>query len=120
MKLLVCGSRHYHDGQRLSETLGLYLRQVGEDLIVIHGGCETGADIMADWWCKKNEVDCMRVPAKWRVYDNAAGPIRNKRMRDRYKPDAAVAFRQLGAENVGTDGMIALLHEAGIPVEVIE
>jgi len=120
MKLLVCGSREFTDQQAVHQALNVYLREHGEDLIVIHGGAR-GADSIAAYWCERSEVDCLRVPAKWRVHGTpAAGPIRNKRMRDRYKPDAALAFRKVGAANVGTDHMIALLREAGIPVEVVE
>lgn len=122
MKLLVCGSREFTDRQVVDQALNVYLAEHGDALIVIQGGHKSGADAIAAYWCERNEVDCMRVPAKWRAHGTPeAGPIRNRRMRDRYKPDAALAFRAPPpAKNAGTDNMIALLREAGIPVGVVE
>ncbi len=119
MKLIVTGSRDHTGRQLIHQALNRYLREHGEDLIVIHGGAR-GADYIAAHWCEINDVDCLRVPAKWTAHGDSAGPIRNKRMRDRYRPDAAVAFPVAGAANVGTHNMIELCREAGVPVEVVE
>lgn len=121
VKLLVCGGRSYSDAVKIRHVLDRYLEEYGDDLIVIHGACPTGADKIADRWCIENEVDCVRVHAKWNRHGKrAAGPIRNKRMRDKYRPDAAVAAPTPDHENAGTWGMVALLREVGIEPEIIE
>lgn len=112
MKILVFGGRDYRDWQRVYTALDNRLAQYGDDLIIVHGKCKTGADRYADQWAEQNEVDCLRVPAKWTKYGKLAGPKRNRRMAERYKPDAAIQFP--GGD--GTTDMRAVCDDLGIPV----
>ena len=110
MRVLVCGGRDYSDENLLWSTLDRVHEKYGDDLVIIHGSCETGADDLAEKWAKDRQCDYMGFPAKWRKQRRAAGPIRNKRMRDKTKPDACIAFKG----GTGTKGMIELMREVGV------
>lgn len=75
MIVIVSGGRHYEDPNgdlaRVLDELQPYL--------VVHGGA-SGADEVAARWAQAREVDCLRVPAKWKQYGKAAGPKRNEQM----------------------------------------
>lgn len=111
MKILVFGGRDFKDWQRLYDILDNRLEQFGDDLIIIHGRCRTGADRYADQWADERMVDCLRVPAKW-GRGKSAGHIRNRRMATKYKPDAAIQF----PGGNGTANMRSLCDELGIPI----
>jgi len=110
MRVLVCGGRDNEDSDVIWSTLDKVHDKYGDSLTIIHGACETGADFIAEVWCKSRGVDYVAYPAKWKKQGRPAGPIRNKRMRDELKPDACVAFKG----EYGTKGMIELMREVGI------
>ncbi len=109
MRVLVCGGRDYKDEELVYKTLDAVLAKYGDVLVILHGAA-AGADEIAEKWAKYRHVEYIGVPAKWGDHRHAAGPIRNKRMRDKYKPDACIAFRG----DKGTRGMIALMREIAI------
>lgn len=110
-KILVCGGRDFEDDGLVFRTLDAVLRKHGPDgLVIIHGACKTGADSFAERWAKYREIPYIGVPARWTEQGRAAGPIRNKRMRDTTSPDQCIAFD--GGD--GTRGMIALMREIGV------
>lgn len=49
-------------------------------LVVVQGGCPTGADYHARTWCRKSQTACISIPAQWFVAGTAAGPMRNREM----------------------------------------
>jgi hypothetical protein len=110
MKVLVCGGRDFADKDLLFATLDRVHSKFGDELVIVHGACPTGADAMAEEWAKEREVEYMGFPARWNRLGHPAGPERNKRMRDRAKPDAAIAFK--GGR--GTNGMCRLMSEIGV------
>lgn len=111
-RVLVCGGRDYNNIHKVYEVLDRVYAKYGDDMIIIHGSCPTGADDLAEKWAKDREVEYMGFPARWKKEGRAAGPIRNKRMRDEANPDACIAFP--GGD--GTAGMVALMCEIGAPV----
>lgn len=81
------------------------------DLVIVNGGCPTGADHFARHWALDTSVECETYMADWGKHGNAAGPIRNKEM------------AELGAElcilfpgGKGTMSMYTEARKAGIPV----
>lgn len=59
-------------------------------------------------------VSCLTEIADWSKYGKAAGPMRNQKMLDEYKPDLVVAL----PGGRGTADMVSRARVAG--VEVIE
>jgi hypothetical protein len=112
--VIVTGSRNWTDGRIVYEAL----ESESPDLVV-HGGCETGADSWADEWCINNQVDTVTLRAKWGQrpnVDRSAGPRRNLRMLKAY-PGATVLAFPLGA-SPGTRGCIELARGLGMKVVV--
>ena len=109
MRVLVCGGRNYIDIEKMKEILDALVPEV-----VIHGNA-TGADRLAELWAIKNEIEIERYPADWGQYGRSAGPIRNKQMLIEGRPDMVVAF----PGGTGTQNMIKLASEEGIPIKVV-
>lgn len=104
MIVLVTGGRDIVHEKRIHSVLDAYHAEHPITLL-IHGGA-AGADLLANMWATKNEVNCLRVPAKWKKYGGkSAGPRRNHEMLNLgyVKPDICFAFPTGGP---GTANMI--------------
>ncbi|TCU34137.1 DUF2493 domain-containing protein [Rhizobium azibense] len=119
MIVLVCGGREFDDRDFLFSVLDRVHAKYGDDLVIITGAQRKrkpddsycGADYLAQEWAIDREVEYMGFPARWKKLGSpAAGGERNRRMRDKAKPDAAVAFE--GGR--GTELMCNLMLEIGI------
>jgi len=110
MRLLVCGGRDFENKLGLYAALDAVHRKK-PITVLVHGGA-TGADRLAGLWASENKVRVEVYAADWDGQGKAAGPIRNQRMIDHGKPDAAVAF----AGGSGTADMVRRLESAGIKV----
>jgi hypothetical protein len=123
-RVLVTGSRDWQAIGVVRRALDEVLAVLPHDqpLVVAHGDCPTGADIMAKVWALTTFTpactdDFERVteephPAAWHVHGNAAGPIRNKAMVDK-GADICLAFIRNGSR--GASHTAALVEQAGIP-----
>ncbi|MFF4403662.1 SLOG family protein [Streptomyces sp. NPDC001404] len=119
-RVIVTGSRDWPDSRRVRAALndvfdGL---QPGQTLTVVHGACNTGADMHAHMWCvERQHLDDPVVeephPADWALHGKAAGPIRNERM-VRLGADMVLAFARDASR--GASHAEALACAAGIPV----
>ena len=113
MRVLVCGSRQWHDRSRIRAVLKRLQREAeaaGEEFVVIHGACPDGADRLADEIAESElglvpGETLIREPAQWKRYGRAAGPVRNQRMLDVHEPTMVYAFRS-GVKSSGTDDMV--------------
>lgn len=118
MKIIVCGGRRYADPIKIWEVLDQIDTGRDEVRLVVDGASDDitgpyiGADYWAHQWALARNKPTARVHADWKTHGRAAGPIRNKQMRDEYKPDLVVAF----PGGNGTRNMIELAEEAGIEV----
>jgi hypothetical protein len=90
LTVIVTGGRDYADREALYKVLDK-LHSAHHVTLIIEGGA-SGADALASAWAKERKVPTKRVKADWERHGNAAGPIRNKQMLERFKPDAVVAF----------------------------
>ena len=121
MRVLICGSRGWHDADAihlvLAELMGTCIR-LGEELVVIHGGAR-GADRLAGQIAPQYRARVIEEPARWDLHGKAAGPIRNQLMIDKHNPDLVYAFRSTGKSS-GTDDMIKRAAKAGLKVTVVE
>ena len=114
-RVLVCGSREWLAPAPIVRALR-GLAEDHPDLIVIHGGAR-GADKLAGGAALFLGLDVIEVPAKWREYGRAAGPIRNQEMLE-MRPDLVLAFHERMDLGKGTRDMVNRATKAGIPVEV--
>lgn len=115
MRVLVCGGRDYADRAAVSRALAPYKPMpitTCVEHVIIHGGCRTGADALADEWCDVFGVRKRVYAADWKKYGKAAGPIRNARMLAEGWPDVVIAF----PGGRGTDDMVRQAKAAGVPV----
>lgn len=75
---------------RLYKTLDFWLEHHGLSGLA-HGGAP-GADFLAGCWAGGVGIPVQVFKAEWSAYGNQAGPLRNKRMLDEYKPEFVLAF----------------------------
>lgn len=113
MRVLVCGGRDYDDESVVFKTLDKIHAET-PIFILIDGGA-TGADSLAADWARRREVWNLRCYASWKLEGRAAGPVRNKKMLDKSKPDLVVAF----PGGNGTAHMVKIAKEAGVEVKEI-
>jgi predicted Rossmann-fold nucleotide-binding protein len=108
MRVLVCGGRDYDEWKSVARAL-VELKPT----VVIQGGA-SGADRLAARWADINGVPIVTYPALWKQ-GKKAGPMRNAFMLQDGRPDIVLAF----PGGRGTDGMVKLAEDAGVPVRRI-
>jgi hypothetical protein len=104
----------------------------GQDVVMINGMCEEGADWMAFKWAKRvAHIGVEEHPADWRRRPRMAGYFRNQEMVDA-GADICVAFllkcdrdqrdcwRLEEHWTHGTDHCMSAAAKAGIPVRKVE
>lgn len=106
MRVIVCGGREYKDRERLYDVLD------GHGIVEVAQGGAPGADTLAFDWAWSRGVPVKAFPADWKAHGRAAGPIRNQRMLDEFKPDAVIAF----PGGRGTADMVRRARAAGVHV----
>jgi hypothetical protein len=123
-RVLVTGSRDWQEVGVVRRALAevLAVRPHDQPLVVVHGDCPTGADIMAKVWALTTFTsacndDYERVteeshPAAWHVHGRQAGPIRNRAMVE-LGANVCLAFIRNGSR--GASHTAALAEKAGIP-----
>lgn len=120
MRVLICGSRGWHDPNPITAMIAGYdMLSDGrsERLTIIHGDAP-GADKMAGRIGKQWGAEVVPEPADWDRYGKGAGPKRNEKMLRDHKPEVILAFRSAGKSN-GTDDMVNKGVAAGVPTYVI-
>lgn len=110
-RIIVCGSRHWHDRQAIADRLF----DVPVTATIIHGAAK-GADRIAHQEAEKLGLLVEPHPADWEQHGNAAGEIRNREMAD-LGADLCIAFWD--GVSTGTAHMISRATAAGIPVEIV-
>jgi len=114
MRVIICGNRNWHDLSLIEQIMV----SLPKDTVIIEGECR-GADLLAKRVAEKNGYIVIPCPADWQKYGNAAGPIRNQKMLDEYKPDLVLAFHNDIEHSKGTKDMIIRADKANIPVRII-
>lgn len=125
--LIVTGGRDFRDAAKIYAALDALLSWAPKDaLVIVQGGCKTGADCFAREWAVSREVDFETYPAKWRKEGDRAGPLRNQRMLvtilARKMPVmvlAAPGNRGMG-RGTGTGDMVWRARAAGVAVSPLD
>lgn len=110
MKALVCGGHKYRLNWHVYHVLTI-LHAERHFTQIIHGAAP-GVDEFAGDWAWMNYIDVRAFPAKWDVYKNRAGHIRNVTMLVEGKPDIGIVFP--GAN--GTSDMRSLMVNKGLEI----
>ena len=113
-RLLVTGSRTWHDARTIEQALAVILDRHPEGVMLVHGACPRGADAIAAAYAAR----CIGYltephPADWRRYGRAAGYRRNAEM-IALGADGCTAFIRGGSP--GSTGAVRLASAAGILV----
>lgn len=118
LRVIVCGSREFKDQAVMTQALLELKEWAGQQPLTIVHGHARGADMLADFLVKSIIPDATieRHPANWGYYGKSAGPIRNAEM-VRLGADLGLAFYVDGIESRGTNGCVALMVNANIPVK---
>lgn len=111
LKVVVCGGRDFTDESRIWNGLEYFEETEGKIVSLAHGGAG-GADSLAGEWARMNRVPCCVFRARWKLEGKKAGPLRNQRMLDHFKPDCVVAFD--GGR--GTADMVRRAEAEGVKV----
>jgi hypothetical protein len=125
MHVLVTGGRFYKNSGLVYKALREVKKLYGRSIIITHGGAP-GADKFANDWALEAQVPCFRFPARWGEHANAAGPIRNREMRDfmlltrdqLHWQWIVLAFPS--ANSVGTIDMMKIADKEGFKVFDVE
>ena len=108
MRLLICGNRYWSDKEAIKNVL------VTLSPTVLIEGEAPGADTLSRICAEEMNIPVLKFSADWKKFGRAAGPIRNKQMLDKGKPNLVVAFHDNIAESKGTKNMLAQAKKAGV------
>jgi hypothetical protein len=118
MRILVTGSRDWNQPDVIARALlDTWLendRPNLRDVILVEGGCPTGADAMARVVAVRQKMTVESYPADWNKYGRRSGWLRNKEMVS-LGADVCLAF--IRNESKGATMTVRLAEKAGIPVK---
>lgn len=109
MKLIIAGSRVIKDYELLEKSIEEFNIKFVSEVI---SGCAKGVDTLGEIWAAKNKVPVSYCPAKWTIYGNVAGHIRNREMAQ--KADMALVLWD--GKSKGSENMIQEMCNIGKPV----
>ena len=112
-RVLLCGSRDWTDLHALNRVLD----HLGPDVTIVHGTGATEFEALLAEEAAKRALPTVAIPVEWSKYEANSRNIRNRRML-RMGIDQVIAFR-LDGPSPGTDHLIQLATEVGIPVHVV-
>lgn len=107
---VVCGSHKRGDENHVFAKLTELAAKHGFNMLVT-GGADY-IDTLAMQWAMKNRMNFAVEYARWNIYGKNAGPARNERILQKYKPHMLIAFS-------GDSGTVDMCHRAqgrSIPV----
>ena len=111
MKIVIAGSRSFHDYQLLCQTLAPERHRITQ---VITGGAR-GADALGKRWAWSKQVPWKGFKADWERFGKSAGVRRNYQMAQ--AGDVLIAFWD--GQSPGTRHMITCMQQLGKLVVVI-
>lgn len=116
-RIIVTGSRDWDLPLVIQETLD-YIRLWQGDFLLVHGGCPTGADDMAENWASDRGINTEIHRAAWARLGKAAGPLRNSEMVN-LGANYCVGFPHPDKPSYGTRDCMTKAKKRGIQTWVI-
>lgn len=114
MRVLVCGSREWTDGDHIYKVLKAMSPQIK---LIIQGGAR-GADLFALAAAKKLRLPYVTFEADWEKHGKAAGPIRNAQMLRDAKPTLVLIFHEEFGLGKGSKDMYDRAFFEGLPIRI--
>ena len=114
MKVIVAGSRNFHDSNFIYKKLDFLFSKISS-IEIVEGGCR-GVDLIAKQYAKDRSLPYKEFPANWEVYGKKAGPIRNEQMA--LYADGLVAFYD--GKSAGTGNMIQTAQKAKLKIKIVD
>jgi YspA, cpYpsA-related SLOG family len=115
-RVIVCGSRGWHDRQKIQNTLADLILEFAPNYPLIIHGAARGADRLCEDEAGKAGLLTEAHPARWETLGKRAGVIRNEEMAAE-GAELCIAFWDGRSE--GTRHMMAAAKRAGIPLRVV-
>lgn len=111
------GSRDWTDAERILDDLTALSETTrgAEPLVLVHGACPTGADMLAAHYADLLGYRLEPHPADWKTYGKRAGFLRNAEM---VNAGADVLLAYIKNESKGATMTYDLARTAGIPVRL--
>lgn len=113
-KLIVAGGRDFDDYKLLSKSIWSFANATDDEISIISGMAK-GADSMAAYWARENNVMLYEYPANWNGLGKKAGFIRNTEMGK--AADGALIFWD--GKSRGTEHMIKFMEQLKKPVIIV-
>lgn len=117
MRVIVAGSRSFTDQAVAFKELDRLFESKAVEVV---SGRAAGADLLGELWAEARRQALKYFPAKWGVYGQSAGYIRNVEMADyarEQEEGMLVAF--WNGRSRGTKHMIQIAQEKGLKVIII-
>lgn len=115
-RLIVCGCRDWTDEAAVRGAIMLDYAGRREGYVVVHGACPTGADMLAEKFCREVNMRTEPHPADWAKHGKGAGVVRNGKM-VALGADQVLAFWD--GKSPGTLDTIKRASATGIPVRIV-
>jgi hypothetical protein len=116
-RVIVAGSRHFNDYDKLKRHLDVILaNKLLVAGVTIISGCARGADTLGERYASERHLPVLKFPANWSKFGKSAGYKRNLQMAD--GADAVVAF--LAPDSRGTAHMISVAKQRNLLLRVID
>lgn len=111
--VIICGDRN--SSICFEEVIIFELKQLPRFSTIVHGGCK-GVDLYAADLAQLRSLNVKQYSADWEEFGISAGPIRNREMLEKEKPDMVIAFHPDIEASAGTKDMMTIAWKAGVPV----
>ena len=117
-RVIICGTRDFADKKFIFETVATLLQSY-DDIEIVSGHAK-GVDAIAEAYAKEHELILTVLPADWKHYGRAAGPIRNQEMLQYALCANPLVIAFWDGKSKGTANMISQARKAGVKVVIIE